>query len=158
MSRIKGGRGLRSTRTLYESRIISLRQQLLRNSNRNEILGYVIECDQAYIIRVGNELLINNDINETPDAKPKSLSKKYAKAKVNEHEQQYINKKIHGCHYRKLQQNDNIDISVSQQRSGTKQITSQFEGYLGAIQDQEIPTKFLVHKRQIDSGQSPTAK
>ena len=33
----------------------------------------------------------------------------------------------------------------------------QFEGYLGAIQDQEIPTKFLVHKRQTDSGPSPTA-
>ena len=47
-------------------------------------------------------------------------------------------------------------MSVSQQRSRTKQITSQFEGYLEAIQDQEIPTKFLFHKRQIDSGQSPT--
>ena len=63
---------------------------------------------------------------------------------------------MHGYYYRKLQQNDNIDISVSQQRSRTKQITSQFEGYLGAIQDQETSTKFLVHKRQIDSDQSPT--
>ena len=156
MSRAKGGRGLRSIRTLYESRIISLRQHLLRNANRNEILGYVRECEQAYIIRVGNELLVNNDITETPDAKPKSLSRKYARAKAKEHEQQYIKKKMHGYYYRKLQQNDKIDISVSQQRSRTKQITSQFEGYLGAIQDQEIPTKFLVHKRQIDSGQSPT--
>ena len=63
---------------------------------------------------------------------------------------------MHGYYYRKLQQNDNIDISVSQQRSRTKQITSQFEGCLGVIQDQEIPTKFLVHKRQINSGQSQT--
>ena len=156
MSRAKGGRGLRSIRTLYESRIISLRQHLLRNANRNEILGYVRECEHAYIIRVGKELLVNNDITETPDAKPKSLSRKYAKAKAKEHEQQYIKKKMHGYYYRKLQQNDNIDISVSQQRSRTKQITSQFEGYLGAIHDQEIPTKFLVHKKQIDSGQSPT--
>ena len=124
---------------------------MLRNANRNEILGYVRECEQAYIIRVGNELLVNNDITETPDAKPKSLSRKYAKAKAKEHEQQYIKKKMHGYYYRKLQQNDNIDISVSQQRSRTKQITSQFEGCLGVIQDQEIPTKFLVHKRQINS-------
>ena len=63
---------------------------------------------------------------------------------------------MHGYYYRKLQQHDNIDISVSQQRSCAKQITLQFEGYRGAIQDQEIPKKFLVHKRQIDSGQSPT--
>ena len=156
ISRTKGGRGLRSIRTLYESRIISLRQHLLRNANRNEILGYVREYEKVYIIRVGNELLVNNDITETPDAKPKSLSRTYAKAKSKEHEQQYTKKKMHGYYYRKLQQDDNIDISVSQQRSRTKQITSQFKGYLGAIQDQEIPTKSLVHKRQIESGQSPT--
>ena len=130
---------------------------MLRNANRNEILGYVNEREQAYIIRLGNELLINNDITETPDAKPKSLSRKYTKAKAKEHEQQYTNKKMHRCYYRKLQQNNNIDISASQQRSCTEEITLQFEGYLRAIQDQEIPAKFLVYKRQIDSGQLPTA-
>ena len=50
----------------------SLRQHLLRNANKNEILGYVTEYEQAYIIRVGNKFLINNDITETLDAKPKS--------------------------------------------------------------------------------------
>ena len=50
MNRVKGGRGLRSIRTLYESRIISLRQHLLKNANRNEILWYVRQCEQAYII------------------------------------------------------------------------------------------------------------
>ena len=45
MTRVKGGSGLRSIRTLYESRIISLRQHLLRNANRNEILGYVSEYE-----------------------------------------------------------------------------------------------------------------
>ena len=96
---------------------------------------------------------MNNVITETPAAKPKFLSRKYTRAKTKKHDQQYIQKKIH----RKLKQNDSIDMSVNQQRSCTKQITSQFEGYLGAIQDHEIPTNFLVHKRQIDSGQSPIA-
>ena len=126
---------------------------MLRNANRNEILGYISKCKQAHIIRVDNGLPINNVITETPDAKPKSLSRKYTRAKTKKHDQQYIQKKIH----RKLKQNDSIDMSVNQQRSCTKQITSQFEGYLGAIQDHEIPTNFLVHKRQIDSGQSPIA-
>ena len=66
---------------------------MLRNANRNEILGYVRECEQAHIIRVGNELLVTNDITETPDAGPKSLSRKYTKVKAKEHEQQYIKKK-----------------------------------------------------------------
>ena len=35
MSIVKGGRGLRSIRTLYQSRIISLRQHLLKNANRS---------------------------------------------------------------------------------------------------------------------------
>ena len=157
MTRVKGGGGLSSIKTLYESRIISLQQRLLRNTNRNEILGCVSECEEAYTIRVGNELLINNGITETLDGNPKSLSRKYTKAKAKEHEQQYTNKKMYRCYYRKLQQNNNIDISASQQRSRTEEITLQFEGYLGAIQDQEIPAKFLVHKRQIDSGQLPTA-
>ena len=129
---------------------------MLRNTNRNEILGYVRECEQAYIIWVGNELLVNNDMTETPDSKPKSLSRKYTKAKAKEHEQQSIKKKMHGYHYRKLQQNDYVDIYVSQRRYRTKQIALQFEGYLEAIQGQEIPIKFLVHKIQIDSGQLPT--
>ena len=35
-------------------------------------------------------------------------------------------------------------------------MTSHFEGYLGAIQNQEIATKYLKRKHQIDSGQQPT--
>ena len=64
---------------------------------------------------------------------------------------------MHGYCYRKMDQDDNIDMSAIQQRVCTKKITLQFEGYPGAIQEQEIPTRFLVHNRQIDSGQSPTA-
>ena len=105
MSRVKGGRGLRSIRTLYESRIILLQQHLLRNVNRSEILEYVSDCEQAYIVSASNELLINNDITETInnditetfDAKLKSLSRKHTKATAKEHEQQYINKKM--CRY-----------------------------------------------------------
>ena len=62
---------------------------------------------------------MNNVITETPDAKPKSLSRKYTRAKTKKHDQQYIHKKIHG----KLQQNNHIDMSVNQQKSCTKQIT-----------------------------------
>ena len=47
---------------LKEVRSMRLRQHLLRNANKNEILGYVSEYEQVYIIRVGNELLIINDI------------------------------------------------------------------------------------------------
>ena len=36
---------------------------------------------------------MNNVITETPDAEPKSLSRKYTRAKTKKDDQQYINKK-----------------------------------------------------------------
>ena len=38
----------------------------------------------------------------------------------------------------------------------THSMTSYFKGYLAAIRDQEIPTKFLKHKRRIDAGIVPS--
>ena len=35
-------------------------------------------------------------------------------------------------------------------------MTSQFEGYLSAISDQELPTKYLLNKRDKDAGKTPT--
>ena len=48
-----GGRGLRSCRRLFESRIIALKQHLHRNKERNQILNFVYNN----IIWVGDELL-----------------------------------------------------------------------------------------------------
>ena len=38
---------------------------------------------------------MNNVINETPDAKPKSSNKEIYKSKTKKHDQQYIHKNIH---------------------------------------------------------------
>ena len=64
-------------------------------------------------------------------------------------------KKMHGYFYKKLINNDKIDQKLSCSRTKTRSMTSHFEGYLAAIRDQEIPTKFLKHKRQIDAGITP---
>lgn len=125
---------------------MSIRQHLLINNSRNNIMRYVIECEKSFIIRVGNKLITNKNIIENPDEKPQSLSKKCTAEKMKEHKRNCINKKMHGYFQKKLHQDENIDIEGSQLRCCTKQITSHFEGYLGAIQDQAIATC------QIDSG------
>ena len=81
ISRKKGRRGLKEIKTMHESRLIAIRQHLLINNSRNNIMGYVIECEQSSIIKVGNELLTNKNITENPDEKPKSLNKKYTAEK-----------------------------------------------------------------------------
>ena len=156
ISRKKAGRGLKEIKTIHEKRLIAIRQHLLIKNGRNNIMRHVTECKQSSIIRVGNELLTNKNITENPDEKPKSLNKKYTAEKTKEHERNHINKKMHGYFQKKLQKHENIDIKGSQLRLRTKQMTSHFEGYLGAIQDQEIATKNLKRKRQIDSSQQPT--
>ena len=63
---------------------------------------------------------------------------------------------MHGYFFKKLQNDETIDKNVSNSRSTYNTITSHFEGYINAIQDQEIPTKYLVNKRQKDANLQPT--
>ena len=54
---------------------------------------------------------------------------------------------MHGYFFKKLQNDEAMDKNVSNSRPIYTTITSHFEGYINAIQDQEIPTKYLINKR-----------
>ena len=155
-SRSNGGLGIKQIRTLYESRIIAVRQHLLRNNNRSNLIQYIVNSEEQDIIRVGKELLNLQHIYDDINKQPRLISKTFTKSKNLQHEQNYTNKKMHGYFYKKLINNDEIDQKLSCSRTKNHSMTSHFEGYLAAIRDQEIPTKFLKHKRQIDAGITPT--
>ena len=57
-------------RTLYESRIIAVRQHLLQNNKRSNLIQYIVNSEEQDFIRVGKELLdlqhVNDDINKQP--------------------------------------------------------------------------------------------
>ena len=55
---------------------------------------------------------------------------------------------MYGYFFKKLQNDETIIKNVSNSRSTYNTITSHFEGYVNAIQDQEIPTKCLINKRR----------
>ena len=63
---------------------------------------------------------------------------------------------MHGYFFKKMMSDENIDIKLNKTRAVNKTVSSHFEGYLNAIHDQEIPTKFLINKHQRDPGQEPT--
>ena len=63
---------------------------------------------------------------------------------------------MHRYYYRKLQWDNNLEIFVIQQRSHKKQITSQFEGYLGAFKARKYQQNIWFIKDK-QTGQSPTA-
>ena len=63
---------------------------------------------------------------------------------------------MNGYFYKKLTENDEIDQKLSCSRTKNRSMTSHFEGYLAEIGDQDIPTKFLKHKKQIGACITPS--
>ena len=55
-------------------------------------------------------------------------------------------KKMRGYFHKKLTNNGKINQKLLCSRTKSRSMTSHFEGYLAAIRDQEIPTKFLKQK------------
>ena len=61
---------------------------------------------------------------------------------------------MHGYFFKEMMSDENIDIKLSKIRAVNKTVSSHFKEYLNAIHNQEIPTKFLINKRQRDSGKN----
>ena len=53
---------------------------------------------------------------------------------------------MHGCFKRTIEKDGKIYHNNSKSWTKTRKLTSHFEGYIAAIQDQEIPTKYLLNK------------
>ena len=63
---------------------------------------------------------------------------------------------MHGYFQKMIDRDEGIDKQHSQQWLQDKYITSNFAAYAYAIQEQEIATKYLINKRQRDSGSPPS--
>ena len=81
-----GGRGIRAIRTMYKSRIISIRQHLRNIKDQSEIHEYIYESEDNNIIRVRYE--IEDNINE----KPRTISKRFFTKQQNLKTKKYSNK------------------------------------------------------------------
>ena len=119
-------------------------------------MRYINEQENNECLRVGSELLEKYHINDDNDKRPKVLSKKITAAKQKEHDAKYREKSMHSYFYKKLSNDPLIDMKISNSRPVDKKTTSHFEAYINTIHDQEIPTKFLINKREKDNNQEIT--
>ena len=156
ITRSKGGRGLKSIKNLFECRIVSVYQHLKLNHQKSEILEHVFNSEKEMLVRLSQGLLRNYDIDPDCNDKPKKLSRKVNAVLTLKLIERYENKKMHGYFERVVLKDERIDKELSHRKTNNKNTTSHFAGYLDAIIDQEIPTKYLQHKRQIDNGITPT--
>ena len=64
-------------------------------------------------------------------------------------------KVMHRYYEKKLEQDPGTDKSLNFLWKKDCYVTSEWEDYLSAIQDQELPTRYLQYKRVLDEGNIP---
>ena len=143
MQKSLGGRGLRQVQSSYECRIIAIRQHLINNLHRNSALEYIYEKETN---DVGQELLQKYNIVSNPNEPPKSVSRKFTKADQTSKREHFVQKPLHGYFYKQMDNDNNIDKQQSLAWTKDRFITSDLEGYMGAITEQELPTKYIRNK------------
>ena len=118
-------------------------------------MNFVYDEERNNIIRVGDELLQKDDLNVQNEEQPKITSKRFTKADTNFHHKKFISKVMHGYFNRTIEKDQKIDHKTSKSWTKNRKLTSHFEGYIAAIQEQEIPTKYLINKRARDAEKEP---
>ena len=134
---------------MFESRLVAQRQYQPHSKNRNEIVYYIHESGTDNILRVADDLINSQNIENDHLRK---ISSKYVKMSRKNLNERYINKKMHGYFRKQLEKDNNIDREKSNSRPIDKNMTSHFEGYNLAKHAQELLTKYLKNKRDRDNG------
>ena len=126
--RKSGGKGLKKIVTAYESRIILLTNHLTVNRNNNPYLTKVAEHEMNQVIRVGNELLQQANIDKDPyQTKPSEIAGLYKEFCNQKSTENYHEKVMHGYMAKKIASDNEIDHKASLSWGKDKFVTSHFE-------------------------------
>ena len=106
-------------------------------------------------MRVGKELLEEHSLTDNHEHTPREVAQLYRNIISDGKMCAYQQKVMHGYVSRRLESDTNIDSQSSLSWTNNGYISSHFEGYAFAIQEQEIATKYLIHKRERDAGKTP---
>ena len=108
-----GGRGFRQVQSSYKSKIIAIRQYLIKDLHRNSVLDYIYQKETNDILRVAQKLLQKYNILSNPNEPPKSVSRKFTKADQTSKRDNFVQKPLHGYFYKQMDKDDNIDTQQS---------------------------------------------
>ena len=85
------------------------------------------ESEQNNTLRIGRELLINSNLEDDFEAKPKIISQKLIQKEQDRVTTNYINEKMHGYFFKKMMIDENIDIKLSKTIAVNKPVSSHLE-------------------------------
>ena len=146
--RNEAGRGLNSILDLYYQRLITLAHHVRAQAAVNRLFVKVCEHEAHSLLRYADELMAGIGVAlPSPDCKTDQLSAAI-KAKLQEgHIRAWKDKPMHGYNKRQADITPTRDISASNGWTRSLNLTSHLEGYLCAIQEQEIYTRYLQKMR-----------
>ena len=144
-----GGRGLRNIEEEFLSKIVRLCEHLIVIAPKSKYIEKVVKHENQSLFTL-NEL-INNDLDITNDNATTSHSS-IVKSKLKSiKEKQWIEKPVHGYFPKTLAKlKSDIDINQTWKWLQSSTLTSQVEGYIITLQDQEINTREARKRHEKD--------
>ena len=146
-SRKEGGRGLSSVVDTYITRIVSIAEHLRQQNLKHKFLREVFRHESQRIIRIASELCAATKVN-IEDPNPKKTTCNVRDSLKENHTKSWTEKPQHGYLFRKHQGKAEYDKESSHSWLKDRFMSSHIEGYICAVQEQEIRTKQLINKRE----------
>ena len=141
IQRNKRDHGLRSIEDMYEIRTVGMMQHLEKAAETHSLLKLVKEHEEKSICRLGKEFIqLRKDHQNSSNVKEGTRK---------EHEQRWKDKETHGYLKRTLEQDEFVDEKRTNGWLNLK-LTSHVEGYIAAMQEQELNTKETQKRREED--------
>ena len=145
--RAKGGRGLNSLVDLFISRIVAINHHLKEAASSNIYIKFVVEHEKEKLTRVAEQLQTSFQIDAAETTTPKKLSMDIKRKMKEHHVTTWNNKPQHGYLFRGRQNVENANDDATNMWMRKSTFSSHVEGYLCAIQEEEIATRALKAKR-----------
>ena len=137
--RSKGGRGLRSIEDLYEIRMVGLMEHLEQAAVEHSLLKLVEEHERETIRRLGKEFIERREVYQESSNVKEGTRK--------EREEKWKRKVTHGYLQKTLSEDETIDMKKTNKWLNLH-LPAHTEGYITAIQEQELDTKETRKRRE----------
>ena len=149
VDRKKGGRGLKNLEDEFLCRIYGIKKHIDEEQNRNPFLKKAMGMNNN-ITRIAEELSREIDIEQESSDTPDTRSER-TKTKILEiRENAWKDKQLHGYFIRETKKIDQLDEKRTWSWLQSNHLSSEMEGYILTLQDQEIYTKSRQKKNEKD--------
>ena len=147
-SRKEGGRGLSCIADIFISRIVAIAEHLREQSGKHKFLTEVRRHETERIIKMAEEFCRATNVTIEEEPNPKKTSGEVRDSLREGHVKAWTEKPQHGYLPRKQQQQETYNKQATNAWLNDGFMSSHVEGYICAIQEQEIRTRQLIQQRE----------